>query len=120
MRGFQRKRISTRDEKGLERLLDGLQNTERSSRASVQEEHVGIHAVCVLLGDSLEGAPQGFLGQLGLVATLHAVEQVVCVSAGRARDASTQMEPTNEDFAKMRVRSAEVYRKEKVFSLPAF
>ena len=29
----------------LERLLDGLQNAERGSRASVQEEHVGIHAV---------------------------------------------------------------------------
>ena len=43
-----------------------------------------------------------------------------CAAAGRARDASTQMEPTNEDFAKMRVRSAEAYRKEKVFSLPAF
>lgn len=37
--------------KGLERLLDGLQNTERGSRAGVQEEHVGIHAVRVLLGE---------------------------------------------------------------------
>ena len=32
----------------LESLLDGLQNTKRSSRASVQEEHVRIHAVRVL------------------------------------------------------------------------
>ena len=39
----------------LESLLDGLQNTKRGSRASVQEEHVSIHAVRVLLGNSLEG-----------------------------------------------------------------
>ena len=34
----------------------------------------------VLLGDSLEGAPQCLTGQLGLVAALHTVEQVVAVS----------------------------------------
>ena len=34
----------------------------------------------VLLGNSLEGAPQCLTGQLGLVATLHTVEQVVAVS----------------------------------------
>ena len=63
----------------LDIFVDFLDHAQSRGNSRVQVEHIGIYLMSVLLLDRFQAIPQRLRGELGFVAALHTVEEIVAV-----------------------------------------